>query len=80
MAMKTYLSTSNVGAFHPQFIKDTAGNRLVVLPQDEFEVLLDEKARGTNAGLSLADILAKESKAVQASSTEVLREFEAMEV
>ena len=27
---------------HPQFIKDTAGKNLVVLPQEEFEQLLEE--------------------------------------
>lgn len=27
---------------HPQFIKDTAGKGLVVLPQTEFEKLMDE--------------------------------------
>jgi hypothetical protein len=74
--MNTLLSTPHTSVFHPQFIKDTAGNRLVVLPQDEFEVLLEEKTKA----LSLAEILAKESKAVQASSVEVLREFEAIEI
>jgi hypothetical protein len=74
--MNTLLSTPNTGAFHPQFVRDTAGNRLVVLPQNEFEALIIEKAQG----LSLADTLAQESKAVQVSSAEVLREFEALEV
>ncbi|MDR0692095.1 MAG: hypothetical protein LBF69_03555 [Prevotellaceae bacterium] len=74
--MSTLLSVPHMGVFHPQFIKDTAGNRLVVLPQDEFEVLLEEKMKAQ----SLADILAKESKAVQASSIEILREFEAIEI
>ncbi|MDR2359641.1 MAG: hypothetical protein LBD87_07600 [Prevotellaceae bacterium] len=74
--MNTLLSVPNKGVFHPQFIKDTAGNRLVVLPQEEFEVLLEEKTHA----LSLAEVLAKESKAVQASSIEVLREFEAIEI
>lgn len=74
--MNTHLFVPDTGVFHPQFIKDTAGNRLVVLPQDEFEVLLEEKANTQ----SLAGILAKESKAVQASSLEVLREFEAIEI
>ena len=74
--MSTLLSVPHTGVFHPQFIKDTAGNRLVVLPQDEFEVLLEEKTKAQ----SLADILAKESKAVQASSIEILREFEAIEI
>jgi hypothetical protein len=78
--MNTLLSTPNVGAFHPQFIRDDAGNRLVVLPQSEFEVLLNEREKEVKARLSLADTLAKESKAVQASSVEVLREFEAIEV
>jgi hypothetical protein len=78
--MNTFLSTSNIGNFHPQFIKDTVGNQLVVLPQNEFEVLFNEKARGANAHLSLAEILKKESKAVAASSVEVLREFEAIEI
>ena len=27
---------------HPQYIKDTAGNNLVVLSQDEFENLMNE--------------------------------------
>ena len=27
---------------HPQFIKDTAGKNLVVLPQEDFEQLLEE--------------------------------------
>ena len=27
---------------HPQFIKDTAGKNLVILPQNEFDVLLEE--------------------------------------
>lgn len=27
---------------HPQFIKDTAGNNLVVLSQEEFEILMEE--------------------------------------
>ena len=27
---------------HPQYIKDTAGNNLVVLPQKEFDNLLEE--------------------------------------
>jgi len=27
---------------HPQFIKDTAGENLVVLPQEDFELLLEE--------------------------------------
>lgn len=27
---------------HPQFIKDTAGKGLVVLPQNEFEILMEE--------------------------------------
>ena len=27
---------------HPQFIQDTAGKNLVVLPQEEFEQLLEE--------------------------------------
>ena len=27
---------------HPQFIKDTAGNNLVIIPQKEFDDLLDE--------------------------------------
>jgi hypothetical protein len=74
--MNTLLSTPNIGVFYPQFVRDTAGNRLVVLPQNEFEALMKEKAQG----LSLADTLAKESKAVQVSSAEVLREFEAIEV
>ena len=74
--MSTLLSALHTGVFHPQFIKDTAGNRLVVLPQDEFEALLEEKTKTR----SLADMLAKESKAVQASSIEVLREFEAIEL
>ncbi|MDR3134325.1 MAG: hypothetical protein LBU42_09975 [Prevotellaceae bacterium] len=78
--MNTHLPTSPIGAFHPQFIKDTAGNRLVVIPQNEFEVLLNEKAKESNVRLSLAKILEKESKAVQASSAETLREFEAIEV
>jgi hypothetical protein len=78
--MHTNLSTSNSGAFHPQFIRDTAGNRLVVLPQKEYEVLLNEQSKEAADRLSLAGILAKESKAVQASSLEVLREFEAIEL
>jgi hypothetical protein len=74
--MNTTLVTPSIGAFHPQFVRDTVGKRLVVLPQDEFEALMKEKAQG----LSLADTLAKESRAVQMSSAEVLREFEAIEV
>jgi hypothetical protein len=27
---------------HPQYIKDTAGQSLVVLPQNEFDILLEE--------------------------------------
>ncbi|MBK9107236.1 MAG: hypothetical protein IPM92_02350 [Saprospiraceae bacterium] len=27
---------------HPQYIKDTAGKNLVILPQNEFDVLLEE--------------------------------------
>ena len=27
---------------HPQYIKDTAGKGLVVLPQNEFDILLEE--------------------------------------
>lgn len=27
---------------HPQYIKDTAGNNLVVLPQQEFDTLVEE--------------------------------------
>jgi hypothetical protein len=27
---------------HPQFIKDTAGNNLVVLSQEEFDILMEE--------------------------------------
>jgi len=27
---------------HPQYIKDTAGKSLVVLPQNEFDILLEE--------------------------------------
>jgi hypothetical protein len=74
--MNTTLATPNIGDFHPQFVRDTVGNRLVVLPQNEFEALMKEKSQG----LSLADTLAKESKAVRVSSAEVLREFEAIEV
>jgi hypothetical protein len=79
-AMNTFSSTLNIGNFHPQFIKDTVGNHLVVLPQNEFEVLLNEQSREADAHLSLAEILKKESKAVAASSVEVLREFEAIEI
>jgi hypothetical protein len=78
--MNTYLSTSHTGVLHPQFTKDAAGNRLVVLPQAEFELLLSSKAANANARLALAEMLKKESEAVQASSTEVLREFEAIEL
>jgi hypothetical protein len=74
--MNTLLSTPSVGNLHPQFVRDTAGNRLVVLSQNEFETLMKEKT----TGLSLADILAQESKAVQVSSAEILREFEDIEV
>ena len=27
---------------HPQFIKDTAGKNMVILPQDEFDTLMEE--------------------------------------
>ena len=27
---------------HPQYIKDTAGKSLVILPQNEFDILLEE--------------------------------------
>ena len=27
---------------HPQYIKDTAGKGLVILPQNEFDILLEE--------------------------------------
>ena len=27
---------------HPQYIKDTAGNNLVVLSQEEFDILMEE--------------------------------------
>ena len=27
---------------HPQYIKDTAGKNLVILPQKEFDILLEE--------------------------------------
>ncbi|NOT38330.1 MAG: hypothetical protein HOP11_13245 [Saprospiraceae bacterium] len=27
---------------HPQFIKDTAGKNLVVIPQNEFDILIEE--------------------------------------
>ena len=27
---------------HPQYIKDTAGKNLVILPQKEFDTLIDE--------------------------------------
>ena len=30
------------GTFHPQFITDTAGAKLVVLPQQEFESMLED--------------------------------------
>jgi PHD/YefM family antitoxin component YafN of YafNO toxin-antitoxin module len=29
-------------ALHPQYIKDTAGKNLVVLPQNEFDILMEE--------------------------------------
>jgi PHD/YefM family antitoxin component YafN of YafNO toxin-antitoxin module len=29
-------------ALHPQFITDTAGKKLVVLPQSEFDILMEE--------------------------------------
>jgi len=29
-------------AIHPQYIKDTAGNNLVILPQKEFDTLIEE--------------------------------------
>lgn len=29
-------------AIHPQFIKDTAGRNLVILPQKEFDTLIEE--------------------------------------
>ncbi|MFL9484107.1 hypothetical protein ACI6Q2_15105 [Chitinophagaceae bacterium LWZ2-11] len=29
-------------AIHPQYIKDTAGKNLVILPQKEFDALMDE--------------------------------------
>jgi hypothetical protein len=29
-------------AIHPQYIKDTAGKNLVVLPQNEFDILMEE--------------------------------------
>lgn len=32
----------NMIILHPQFIKDTAGKNLVILPQNEFDVLLEE--------------------------------------
>jgi hypothetical protein len=73
--MNTLLSTPNIGDLHLQFVRDTAGNRLVVLSQNEFETLMKEKS----TGLSLADILAQESKAVQVSSAEILHEFEAID-
>jgi PHD/YefM family antitoxin component YafN of YafNO toxin-antitoxin module len=27
---------------HPQYIKDTAGKNLVILPQEEFDILMEE--------------------------------------
>ena len=27
---------------HPQYIKDTAGKNLVILPQNEFDILMEE--------------------------------------
>lgn len=29
-------------AIHPQYIKDTAGKNLVILPQKEFDILMEE--------------------------------------
>jgi PHD/YefM family antitoxin component YafN of YafNO toxin-antitoxin module len=29
-------------AIHPQYIKDTAGKNLVILPQQEFDTIMDE--------------------------------------
>jgi hypothetical protein len=36
------IQTDIRSTLHPQFITDTAGTKLVVLPQQEFEAILDD--------------------------------------
>ena len=62
-------------AIHPQYIKDTAGKNLVVLPQNEFDILMEEleeledvklfdeaKKEDTGERILLTDYLKKRKK------------------
>ncbi len=62
-------------AIHPQYIKDTAGKNLVVLPQNEFDILMEEleelediklfdeaKKEDTGDRILLSDYLKKRKK------------------
>jgi len=62
-------------AIHPQYIKDTAGKNLVVLPQNEFDILMEEleelediklfdeaKKEDTGERILLSDYLKKRKK------------------
>lgn len=64
-------------AIHPQYIKDTAGKNLVVLPQNEFDILMEEleelediklfdeaKKEDTGERILLSDYLKKRKKNV----------------
>jgi hypothetical protein len=79
----TTTSIASLNALNAQFIEDTAGVRLVVLPQKVVEVLLKSKGRNVHSiqkRLLLAEKMEKESNAVRESSMEVLPEFEAIDL
>ncbi|MDR1406356.1 MAG: hypothetical protein LBI89_04045 [Prevotellaceae bacterium] len=72
--MNTFLSLSisKIGALHSS-CKNAADNQPGAPSHHEHEAPVKKR-------ISLADILAKESKAVHLSSSKILRKFEAIEI
>lgn len=56
---------------HPQYITDTAGKKLVILPQDEFKSMLEELENSED--VRLFDEAKKEDDGTRISFTDYLK-------